>query len=77
MKVSMRRLLTSYHAVCSSLNASELASAQNGQGANSTRDASRVAAKDTLICVIDRPFQIQRFALRCPEADEVFVQIAD
>jgi hypothetical protein len=34
-------------------------------------------AADTLFCVIDRPFQIQRFALSCPEADEVFVQIAD
>jgi hypothetical protein len=54
-----------------------VASAQNGQGKNFNQDASRVAAKDTLVCVIDRPFQIQRFALSCPDADEVFVQIAD
>ena len=52
-----------------------VASAQNQTG-NANGVASRVESS-SLFCFLERPFQIQRFALSCPEATRVLAQIAD
>ena len=55
-----------------------VASAQNQNPSNANGSTSRVEGEGSiLLCVIDRPFQIQRFALSCPEATRVLAQIAD
>jgi hypothetical protein len=77
MRISMKKLLTCATTLCVvPLILASAASAQNQEGRNTRQAASRVAA-NTLSCVLDRPFQIQRFALSCPGTTRVLAQIAD
>jgi hypothetical protein len=72
MRRPVKNLLTSLTTLCVvSLILASAASAQN------TRTGASRAAGDRLACVLERPFQIQRFALSCPEATRVLARIAD
>jgi hypothetical protein len=63
-------------------SAEEQDNAEEQDSKNTTHDSSEVLRQDDqgssqLICVIDRPFQIQRFAISCPDATRVLAKIAD
>jgi hypothetical protein len=76
MRIPMKKSLTYLTTLCVvSLILASAASAQT-RGVNTRTDASR-AETDRLTCVLDRPFQIQRFALSCPQATRVLARIAD
>jgi|SoiMethySBSTD1v2_1073268.scaffolds.fasta_scaffold2344406_1 hypothetical protein len=78
MEVSMKRLLTCLITLCIvPLMLASVASAQNQEKENTHGGVLRYVAADTLACVLDRPFQIQRFALSCPGATQLLAQITD